>query len=134
MTYSEEAKTDHTLFTSKENGDWHLFEASFPGQSGLSFLGHICGQFEDFRRGRDSFPVRSAELVNDKFQLLSLNDSAAGFCWWCKERVPDDIRGVWMLHNFDLINKIEPETINCLQQAAIGPRKWKAKPARRSNE
>ena len=56
-----------------------------------SVLGHHCKQFEDKTR---------------EYQLLDLEDTMLGMCWWCKEEAPDDLKGLWMLHNFDMVCQV----------------------------
>jgi hypothetical protein len=92
--WPHEAKADDTniLYTSEEKPSWHLLSVKAIAEladvlkpAGLySVPAHKCMNFQD----------------NDS-QLLGVDDTMAGYCWWCKEKVPNDLKGLWLLHNFE---------------------------------
>jgi hypothetical protein len=80
-----------------------------------SGVGHDCQHFAD---------------EPDAVQILGGDDVLAGYCWWCKEEVPESIRTVWTLHNFDFIQQMNKEAIGYCKQDAedvLKNRQWEVK-------
>jgi hypothetical protein len=76
-----------------------------------SAIGHDCQHF--------------SEMHN--VQLLAGDDCLAGYCWWCKEAVPESVQTVWTIHNFDYIRSINTEMVEyCIEdaRATLEARKW----------
>lgn len=90
--YEGKPDAENLLYKSEDKDEWYLL--SVKDIHGLedvvkplglhSVLAHACKSFQD----------------ND-CQLLGVDDTLAGYCWWCKEKVPEDLKQLWMLHNFD---------------------------------
>ena len=79
-------RTDFGVLLHKEKL-WSLYKFD----EGRSLLYHLC-------RGRDGVPA-GARLVNAP---VHPDD---GECSSCGSKSPDEIRGLWTLHNFDWIQK-----------------------------
>ena len=62
-----------------------------------SVLGHHC---RTFKEGQN--------------QLLGVDDTMAGMCWWCKDTVPEDLKGLWLLHNFEAAGQSDPQHVRQL--------------------
>ena len=111
MMWPYEGKPDESniLYVSEEKEDWWLL--SVKDIHGLeevvrplglhSVLAHQCLTFQE----------------ND-CQLLGVDDTMAGFCWWCKERVPGDLKDIWMLHNFEAAGRQDMEHVEALVDEA----------------
>ena len=110
--YAGQANEGNILMRSEEKEKWFLLDikaiielekvVDVPREL-RSVCAHICRNFSS----------------NDA-QLLGIDDSVAGYCWWCKDKIPGDVRGLWMLHNFDLASDVSRETIDSLKDAATG--------------
>lgn len=100
---------ENILMTSEEEG-WYLMDVNEIPELGditkpiglHSCLAHNCRHF-----------------TNEDCQLLGVDDTMAGYCWWCKEKVPDDLKSVWLLHNFEAAGGTSPSNVERLQEEVL---------------
>ncbi len=80
-----------------EVDNWRLIKARFPPLTGVgSYPIHMCG------RNPEGYGVHR----NDTFDELSNGrPRREGRCIKCNEMMPNEIQGLWTLHNWDTVTK-----------------------------
>lgn len=77
------------IFEDEDHPEWAILKPvdlqAYGDQDAL--IGHLCRRF----------------TIG---QYLNAEDGLTGTCWWCKEKVPTSILGVWRLMNFDRIPRL----------------------------
>ena len=88
-----------------KSGNWYLIPKKDPNSDGAaldleSTVLHICGKSWVAKSNPDDRGVEKINVV--PFNMFKFTiDSMKTKCQYCHEPVPDDIVGLWTLHNWD---------------------------------
>ena len=81
-----------------EVDDWKLIKARFPLVTGLdSYPVHMCG------KSPEGYGVHRTETYSTMSE--EARRRLEGRCIKCNEKMPDEIHGLWTLHNWEVATK-----------------------------
>jgi hypothetical protein len=89
-----------------EVGDWKLLKSRFPSVHGFdSYPVHLCGKSpEGYGVFRGVSPMDPPPHLRDS-EYQERMQNRQGTCVKCGERAPEEIMGLWTLHNWEVATR-----------------------------